>query len=232
VGDHPGVVTDRTWVYDASADAWREGPPLPEPRASGGLVRLGRHLHYFGGFSHDRDTTYGDHWRLALDADAPAWEPRAPLPEPRGHLSVAALDGRAWAVGGQFNHDHDRRDVRFVHAYHPEADAWEARAPLPTPRSHAELSTFAHGRRIFLFGGRDSASKRGLTDERGRRNTSVPDVDVYDPRDDRWLGGGRLPHALLAPVVGVLDGRLVLAHGSTFNPMAPRRETWIGRLPD
>lgn len=67
VGNHPGLTTDAVWQYDAIANSWQEGIPLPETRAGGGLQIIDGELHYFGGFAADRDTTCGEHWSLLLE---------------------------------------------------------------------------------------------------------------------------------------------------------------------
>jgi len=220
-GDDPGRVVAWVLRYDAREDAWGEGPRLPQPRASGALVRRGRHLHYFGGFAHDRNTTYGDHWALELGGDG-GWEPRAPLPEPRGHLAGAVLDDTIYAIGGQFNHDDDRRDVTFVHAWDPASDRWREVAPLPQRRSHHELSTFAYEDRILACGGRSEPGTH--------RGNTLDFCVAYEPETDRWTEELTLPRALLAPVVVPLDGRLFLTNGSTFLSQRPQADSWIGDL--
>lgn len=66
MGNHPGATRDAVWQYDAIANSWTEGIPLPQPRAGGGLQIIDGKLHYFGGFAADRDTTCGEHWKLSL----------------------------------------------------------------------------------------------------------------------------------------------------------------------
>lgn len=85
-GRHPGPVTDEVWKYDSASDTWTKGPPLPEPRAGGGLAIVKRKLHYFGGYKRDRNTDAGDHWSLSLDGGTD-WHREADLPDPRGHVS-------------------------------------------------------------------------------------------------------------------------------------------------
>ena len=80
-----------------------QGHRYPAPRGGGGLVRLGRRLHYFGGFAKDRQTKSG----RPLGTRARRWDElghrAAPLPEPRGQLGVAS---------GRRIHLRDRRAVR------------------------------------------------------------------------------------------------------------------------
>jgi hypothetical protein len=90
-GDHPGPATARVWRWEPGTDTWTPGPSLPAPRGGGALVAMGKTLYYFGGFHPDRNTNSADHWQLTIGETA--WQPRAPLPNPRGHLIGIALDG-------------------------------------------------------------------------------------------------------------------------------------------
>ena len=112
-GKHPGPVTAEVWKYDPAADARAPGPALPGRRAGGGLAAVGR-PHYFGGYKADRDTNAGDHWSLALDGGAD-WEREADLPDPRGHVSAAVLDGKLYALGGDHGRDKTQIDVPSCH---------------------------------------------------------------------------------------------------------------------
>jgi N-acetylneuraminic acid mutarotase len=219
-GDHPGPTVDSVWRYDAAADRWQPGPPLPAPRAAGALVRLDRTLHYVGGFGADRRDTFGDHWTLELDGGA-AWEPRASLPCPRGHLAGLVVDGRLHALGGQRGHRGAHPDLDCHHAYLPAEDRWIERAPLPSPRSHFEPGALVQNGRIVIVGGRSNATDRRTLDA----------VSVYDPATDRWSEAPALPVALLAPVAAVLDGSLFVTMGSRDDWRHPQRASWRGPLP-
>ena len=61
-----------------------------------------------GGYTSDRDTVAADHWSLPLRGDG-SWTREADMPNPRGHLAAATLDGSIYALGGA--NDHDPRDV-------------------------------------------------------------------------------------------------------------------------
>jgi N-acetylneuraminic acid mutarotase len=215
-GKNPGPTTDRVFKYDVDADAWTPGPPLPEARGAGALVRLDRSLHYFGGFASDRDSTPGEHW--ALDLDSPgSWRALAPLPDPRGHLGAIVHEGRIYAIGGQHRHDTKPVDVDSLHAYDPDQDRWTELARLPTPRSHFEAGTFVWNGRIVIAGGRDNTSG----------DPAMSHVSAYDPRTNRWSELPRLPNALLGPVMQVVGRRVVLSTGSLDGWNAPQAATYV-----
>ena len=221
VGDDPGTSTDAVWKYDLEGDTWETGPPLPVVRAGGGLVRLGRKLHYFGGFGADRDEVHGDHFTLDLDGGA-TWTKLAPLPVARGHVGGAVVGGRIFAIGGQLRHDTDPLDLDLVHAYDIEANRWEACATLPTARSHCEQSTFVLGDRIVVMGGRDTARQRGRFMRSRNPFAPLDAVTVYRTAEDAWTEGPRLPVGLLGPSAHVLGDRVLLIGGSVDGPWKPQ----------
>ena len=221
-GKHPGPVTAEVWKYDIAADAWTAGPPLPAPRAGGGLVAVGRSLHYFGGYKADRDTDAGEHWSLSLDGGK-EWRREADLPNPRGHVAAAVLDGKIYALGGDHGHDRTQIDLNFCHRYDPATKQWTAIASLPDGRSHFESSTIIHQGRILIVGGRCNSSKP-------LRNV-VGDLLQYDPGANTWQVVGEMPEKVLAPSAAIISGRLVVTGGGLNNPRPLTAATWIAPIP-
>ena len=221
VGKHPGPGTNEVWQYDIDSDKWIPGPPLPVVRGGGALVYLDGWLHYFGGYAADRNTVSALHWKLnlALPDSARSWIAVAPLPVARGHIAGAALNGYIYALGGAIRHDPYQVDVADVHRYDPATDSWIAVAPLPTPRSHFEPSTFVRNGRIIVVGGRS----------RPTGQESTPDVTEYDPVADRWLALSPLPEARLAPIGALIGDRVIVAAGG-HTALPDRQTTWIGRF--
>ena len=211
VGRHPGLPTTAVWKYDVGTDEWTPGPPLPAPRAGGGLALIDGRLHYFGGFDHNQYPSPGvsDHWSLDLTrSDRVEWSVRAPLPRPRGHFGVAVLRGRIYVVGGTTPHDPAAIDYAWTHAYDPSTDSWEEMSSLPGPRSHIEPSTFVWDGRIVVVGG----FARTPTDPDSPRDVSA-EVTAYDPVEDTWESLATLPTPLMAPVAQPVANRLVIAMG-------------------
>jgi N-acetylneuraminic acid mutarotase len=221
-GKHPGPVTDEVWKYDIASDSWNPGPSLPERRAGGGLAVAGRRLHYFGGYKSDRDTNAGDHWSLPLD-DGKAWQREADLPDPRGHVSAAVLDGKIYALGGDHGHDITQIDVNSCHRFDPATKKWSAIASLPDGRSHFESSTIVYKGRILIVGGRCNSSKPP-------RNV-VGDLLQYDPKADAWRVVGTMPENLLAPAAAIISGRIVVTGGGLNNPRPLTATTRSAALP-
>ncbi len=222
-GAHPGPVVADVLRYDVASDTWGKGPPLPVATAAGTLALVGRTLHYVGGFV-DRDTTVATHWALAVDGGA-EWEPRAPLPSPRGHLASAVLGDRLYAIGGQIRHDSDPVDLDVVDAYDPARDAWTPVASLPGPRSHFEASTFVHDGTIVIVGGRDDTRLYPI------RRAGLANVTRYDPARDVWTELPTLPIGLESTCARVLGDRLVVTNGSTMGSIRGQQRTFLARFP-
>jgi N-acetylneuraminic acid mutarotase len=221
-GKHPGPTTTEVWKYDIAADAWTSGPPLPEPRAGGGLVILDRALHYFGGFKPDRDTGSADHWSLSLE-DGKNWQREADFPNPRGHVTATVLDGKLYALGGTHGHDKTQIDLDFCDRFDPATKKWSKVASLPDGRSHFESSTIIHKGRILIVGGRCNSSKP-------LRNV-VDDLLEYDPKADAWQVVAAMPEKVLAPSAAIIAGRIVVTGGGLNNPRPLTAATWVAPLP-
>lgn len=187
------------------------------------MAVLGRKLHYFGGYKTDRDTNAGDHWSLSLDRGK-EWQREADLPDPRGHVSAAVLDGQLYALGGDHGHDVTQIDVKSCHRFDPATKKWAEIAGLPDGRSHFESSTIIHKGRILVVGGRCNSSQPP-------RNV-VGDVLEYDPKADAWRVVGALPEKVLAPAAAVIAGRLVVTGGGLNNPRPLTAVTRVAPLPD
>lgn len=220
VGDHPGPTTPAVWRYDVAADRWSRGPLLPASRGSGVLFLVDHALHYAGGFLPDRMTNTPDHWQLSLDSGA-SWISKAPMPEPRGQLSGAVVNGLFYAIGGQFGHDQGPYDVTLVHRYDPVADRWTEVARLPHPVSHAESSTFVEDGRVLVIGGRNHQESRS---SKHRLHSSVL---LYDPPRDLWIDLDELPYGLTGPAAALVGPNLIVSGGGIAPRELPVTDTWM-----
>ena len=144
------------WNYDLDKDRYTAAPLLPEPRAGGGLARVGRKLHHLGDLKADRDTDAAEHWILDLDhwaAGSARWTNAVPLLVPRNQFSTVALGPRIYVIGSQFHHDSVQLDQPRVDIYDTATDSWSRGPALPKGHSHAEAGTFVHAGRIYMVGG-------------------------------------------------------------------------------
>ena len=151
-----------------------------------------------------RKVDKGDHWVLALDEANPTWKPAAPLPMPRNHLGGVALDGKMYAVGGQFGQEMNAVVQTAVHVYDPSTNAWEAAASLPLPRSQMHQSTLVYDGRIIILGGEDYPAH------------ALTDVTMYDPLLDSWRALTPMPAQRKAGTAGIIGGQIYYAQGSKY----------------
>lgn len=188
-------------IYDTRRDAWRPGPPLPEPLAYGPFVQHGAALEIFGGSAGTSSSR--TIWRL--DAKLAHWT-RA------GETPAMHLLGRAARVGERlflFGGCADVADLTQCSDavwMREGAGAWRQVAKLPG--GAVALSAAAVlGHRVYLFGG-----------------CSMPAAGQIRNHADAWsfdtesLAFARLPN-LPAPNRGITaaaaDGRIWLFGGYT-----------------
>ncbi|MGH8017734.1 MAG: Kelch repeat-containing protein [Opitutaceae bacterium] len=244
IGPQSGPCTAKAQVFDAVKRTWSPLPPLPQPRYAPIAELLDGRLHIVAGAMPDRYTHADEHWSLRVaDGRAleSAWRVEPPIPHGGHHRASAVVDGQLYSLGGQ------ERDVRpipgdpnftcdwstpdeilyaDVFAYCPRQRAWRTCAPMPEMASHAEFSSFAQGRFIWIFG--------GIADRRTLKSA----IQAYDIRTDRWKVVGRHPypikgHVAVAHAGNVFSfcGQRSVSPGNLF-PGDVLASGWKARLPD
>ena len=218
VGDHPGPVTNKVWIYDISQNSWNPGPALPNPAAAGGVGRLGRKLHYVGGLDAQAFCDINSHFVYDLDNPEAGWQDLtsfSPLPDARNHFATTVLNGKLYVIGGQHGHDGCEMgvDVDLVDVYDPTTNLWTRAANLPAVQSHIEPSTFVLDGLIYVVGGQINGNE----------------VLSYDPLADEWTvqSDYQLPSNLLAPGARVIGNYFVVANGGTQGATAPSNKTYL-----
>jgi hypothetical protein len=143
--DASGAAVDRVVTYDPTADAWSDGPSLPEPVHHAALVSDGDALFLLGGYAgagFDRPTDAV--WRLGAEG---GWSPDAALPEPRA-AGAAAWNGRGGVLyGGGVGPSGVSADV-FIH----DGEGWRRLAALSEAREHLAAASAGVGSVAFLGG--------------------------------------------------------------------------------
>ena len=193
--------TAEVWKYNVDANAYTPMPDLPAARAGGGLVTLGRELHFFSGNDAARGDVV-DHYVLNLDNPAAGWTARAALPTARSHMGYAAFAGQIYAIGGQTGNDASLTTVALVHAYDPATDQWTARASMTEAISHISGSTFVLGNRILVAGGETAHEK------------PTASVLAFDPAANKWTRLESLPEPRFSGVAAAIEDVIFFAGGS------------------
>lgn len=214
VGNNPGPVTDKVWIYSIASNSWTEGPRLPAPRAGGGLVRLGRKLYLFGGFGTlVCNNDYGDQFVYDLDNPSAGWQTGlAPMPNPRNHFGTTTVGGKIYAIGGQYGHDcGGGQDVKLVHEYDPATNVWTRKTDLPYATSHIEPGTFGLDGKVWVTGGQFQGTN----------------VLQYDPAGNAWQLIDQLPNFLVAASGKVINNDFIVSHGGIRSTQYPESKTWL-----
>jgi DNA-binding CsgD family transcriptional regulator len=137
-------------------------------------------------------------------------------------LVILPLLGRAYPTGTTFMADH-LSEVRVL-GPRQDADRWEARAQMPTPRARFAQTTY--GRLIFVIAG---ATASGPTSE----------LEVYDPTADSWQRKAGKPSAVSNIGAVVLDGSIYVPGGydstgavtTTVEAYSPLTDSWTTSAP-
>ncbi len=215
IGDPPAVSTAKVFKYSVTTNTWSEGRSLPEVRGAGGLVILGRDLHFFSGHNFNRTQDKGSHWVINLDSGA-GWTSKAPLPNPRNHFGYIANNGQIYVIGGQHLKDDTFANQSDVHVYNKSTNTWRKLASLPIARSHTHTSTFVRDGKIVIVGGRANGSTRPV----------LADVTEYEPTLNKWVALSPLPELRQAAAAQVINNQIVVTTGSASGP-SPQTTTWL-----
>ena len=201
--------TTEVWKFNTDTNQWTSVAALPKAVASGGLVVLGRELHYFSGNDSTR-SDIGDHFVLNLD-NPTGWTTSTPLPSGRSHLGFAALGGKIYAMGGQFGNDATLTTQKLLHVWDPaNPSVWTRLADMPTAISHISSSTFVYGNRIVVAGGETA------------HGAATDLVYAYDPVSNTWAAMTKLPAKRFSGVAAELNGYIYFTTGSSMTT------TWRG----
>lgn len=144
------VTTNLVYSFNPVTTIWSKLPPLRQPRAQFGCcVLLDGTVVVAGGFSQDDLNNPHELLRSVevLYPAAEAWAPLAPLPLPLKGLTLSAVHGELFAVGG-FDHEQAYDAVLSLQPLH---GTWELKGQLGSNRwSH---STIVHNDRLLSLGG-------------------------------------------------------------------------------
>ncbi len=203
--------------YDPRDGTWSRIASLPGNRCClGAATGHDGRIYAIGGFDGDRQKAVYTYDPMGPDV----WCRVADLPSPRAGRFFAVTDtnGTIYAVGGIFD---DNMTLGTVEAYNPDADIWETRRTMPTPRRFWDGVVGRDGKFYALGGTYVTFGFPGPV--------LLPNVEAYNPNDDTWSLVTSMPTArgaLAAAIdlngtiyaIGGWDGFDVLASVVAYRP--------------
>jgi N-acetylneuraminic acid mutarotase len=185
--DVNGNSTDVVFVFDGKT--WTAGPALPARLNHPGAAAIGNAIYVAGGFTPGGASARA----FVLQPGAQQWQEIASLTRGRGALSLLALDGALYAIGGRDG----SQQIAVPERYDPAQNVWHDIAAMPDPRNHT--AGFLDGGRVCVAGGRTPATSSA--------------IDCYDPASDIWQRVGQLPTATSGAAATYVGPSLVVAGG-------------------
>ncbi len=203
-----------------------------------------------GNNTNTRTFTFDSIVTVDLEVDGPpppdwipvGWSERAPMPTARDLLSVAALNGKIYAVGGR---DASGPGLAINEEYDPSTDTWTTKTPMP--RTCFFGGTVSLGGLVYVVGGcgpgfnyltsaaySPDSGNWSITDSMayGRQRHFAgavngliiaggglddaggsDTVEAYDPSENLWTLRSSLPDARDSSMSAVVDGILYLIGG-------------------
>jgi len=183
---------DNSWQYDPESDTWKALKPMPSQRGASSAAVVNGKAYVMGGMAVHPGTPNGpvnigtdDTPRRSVttveeyDFASDQWRERTPMPTPRHHFVVAAINGKIFALGGR--QGLARPSVGYssaVEEYDPANDLWlAARTPMQVARQ--DMSFGVYDGRLYVIGG-------------GLRNAfssfeNVRAMEVYEPASNQWF---------------------------------------------
>jgi N-acetylneuraminic acid mutarotase len=177
-------------------NGWRLAATLLVPRSEQAVTELDGMIYVVGGYPPGRiPSDVVQVYNVATDR----WAFGPPVPMPLHHAMAAAVSGRLYVIGGEFDGAGTGRPEVYldtVYELNPTVGAWRRRSLMPTARSGGG-ATVMDGK-IYVAGGRPP---RG------------GDFAVYDPAADRWTVLPGVPTQRNHLAVGAIDGKVYVAGG-------------------
>jgi N-acetylneuraminic acid mutarotase len=138
------------------------------------------------------------------------WETKAAMPSARKNAAAAAVNGKVYVIGGEY--DMDNRWLTVVEEYDAETDTWATKASLPAGRRFHTAA--AVGGKIYVFGGQNSSFG------------TVSTTYEYDPVGDTWTTKASMPTGRKYAGAAVVDGKIYVIGGnnSSGTPVAANEE--------
>jgi len=145
--DYNGNATPVVEIYDPATDTWSLADSIPTVRHHHASAVVDSLIYVVGG----RQGYWGGPYTTisTIEAYSPAsdiWYTVTDMPNPRGGLSAAGIDGRLYVFGGEIPGLFEE-----VEEYDPVGDSWRELTPMLTPR-HGTAAVVIEDT-VFIVGG-------------------------------------------------------------------------------
>lgn len=187
-------------VFDPQTNKWSAAPPLPDGRSSHDAAVLGDKIYVVGGWrlaGKDTEPKWHDTaYAMDLAEESPRWKELPKPPFQRRALSVAAANGKVYAIGGM---QPSRKISMEVDAFDEKRGEWTKAPALPGEGMDGfGTSAFAAGSTVYVSN--VSAKVYGLDDASGQ-----------------WKPAGELlEKRLFHRMVTTGDGQLLIVGGAEW----------------
>jgi len=191
----------------AQGNTWTTKADMQIPRMQHGTCVVNGKIYSIGGYtSVDSCGIPATQKVEEYDPSTDTWDTtKTPMPTARHGLSISAVDGKIYAIGG-----HPvlcEGELSTVEVYDPLTDTWDTtKTPMPTPRGG--LSTSVVNGKIYAIGGYNYSS-----------NIALAVVEEYNPLTDTWIARAPMPTVRTWLSTSVVDGKIYAFGGhGTYPP--------------
>jgi N-acetylneuraminic acid mutarotase len=184
-------------LYDPLSDYWMPLPSLPGGREQFGMAASANRIFVSGGFMSD-GAFLGNIELWSYEPEMRQWNKEPDMPGSRAAHSMVTVDDKLYVFGGIG----DKLKDSFV--FDLAERKWTLGPKLPSVRANAVAVLI--GRKVYLVGG---VVEGGQVSRR---------VDVLNVDTSQWSRVADIPLAVTGAAIGVLNGEIHLAGGTTVSP--------------
>lgn len=192
------------FVYDPATDKWSSVAPLPQALGSMAVAAVDGVIHAVGGaVGTNADNRHTVNVHYIYDPHTNKWTDSTPLPSPREHLNLIALNDKLYAIGGRIDNFAQNTQTVFCLDLQDKNGTWLNLPLMPIPRSGTQAAVLDG--KIFVFGGEKFGGVFNNT-------------QMFDPVTERWseltpmpvgrhgTGAVTLGNMIFIPAGGPLNG--------------------------
>jgi N-acetylneuraminic acid mutarotase len=132
------------------------------------------------------------------DPSTNTWMIKEPMPTGRESLSISAVNGKIYAIGG--DSQTCSGELSTVEEYDPLTNSWSMKKNMQVPRTG--LSTCVVSGKIYAIGGWKHST-----------NVALKDVEEYDPVTNTWTTKADMLNARTWFSTSVVDGKIYVFGG-------------------